>query len=300
MKNMILKTTFAMSLIGILIFIGSLALAITEEEIEPVTVDGDKVEYFQAEKKVVAEGNVSATYKDMKLTCRKATVYTDTKLVQAEGDVTLTHENGVFKGEKVTYNFETKKASLENLSMKEVGLWYGGAKTGQKYADKSYLIEDGYITTCDLEEPHYKLESKRIKIYLDDKIVAKNVILKVKNTPLMYLPYYSHPLNDNRPRVTIIPGHSSDWGYYLLTAWRYEIPSLGTGRIHLDQRQLKGFASGIDTNYTLPGDLGDGKLRLYYTHEHDKVPPGNIPAETWRERYRAQLKHKATFSGNYL
>lgn len=264
---------------------------------QPVTVDGDKVEYFREQKKVVAEGNVKATYKDMKLYCDKATVLTDKKVVYAEGNVKLIHQRGIFRGKKVKYNFKTKKAQVKNISMENVGPWYGKGKKGKKYSKHSYLVKDGYITTCNYENPHYKIESNEIKIYLGKKVVAKNIVMKVGNVPIMYLPRYTRSLKDERSIVRIVPGHSSDWGYYLLTSWRYNFSPIGNGRIHLDYRELKGLAQGFDLNYN---QLGNGKLRFYYTHEHDKVPPDNTPSDTWKERYRVQLRHKANFDNNSL
>ncbi len=296
MKVLKIKTVLAFFIL--LFILNGEVISKTNEELEPVVVDGETVEYFQSEKKVIATGNVIATYEDMKLTADKATVYTDTKIVHAQGNVVLKHKLGTFKAEKAEYNFTTDKATIIQPSMEEVGEWYGKAETGKKYNEDSYVLENGYITTCDLEKPHYRLQSKKVKVYLGDKIVARHVTLYIKNVPIMYFPYYSHPLNDNRPRVTIVPGHSSDWGYYLLTAWRYVLPSIGHGRIHLDQRELKGFASGFDLNYKKK--FGEGKFKFYYTHEHDKVPPNNIPSDTWKERYRVQLKNRSDISENTL
>jgi len=282
------------------------SLAFSQEETEPIIVDGDRVEYFQTEKKVVGEGNVVATYKDMKLSCDKVVIYTDKKIIHAEGNVILRHEQGVFKGEKVEFDLNSKKGTVLYPSMEGVGPWYAKGETGEKFSEKSYLIRGGYITTCDLEDPHYRFQAKRIKVYLGEKIVAKNIVFKVKGVPLIYLPYYVHSLVDNRPGGIIIPCHSSEWGYYLLTSWKYVLPSLDigdehldwSGRVYLDYRELKGYAQGFDTHYQFSDYLGEGKLKVYYTHEHDKVPPNSELSDTWKERYRVQLKHKKDFDNN--
>ena len=43
---------------------------------QPIEVNGDKVEYFQNEGRIVAEGNVEIIYGEVKLTCDRITVDT--------------------------------------------------------------------------------------------------------------------------------------------------------------------------------------------------------------------------------
>ena len=82
-----------------------LSLAQEETVKEPVIVNGDKVEFFSAEKKVVAEGNVIITQKDTKLVCDKVTVYSQTQDAIAEGNVHFYYDNGILEAEKFIYNF---------------------------------------------------------------------------------------------------------------------------------------------------------------------------------------------------
>src|SRR4030042_5401641 len=44
----------------------------------PIVVNGDKVEYFHEQKKVVGTGNVSIDYEDVKLPCKQFTCFLDT------------------------------------------------------------------------------------------------------------------------------------------------------------------------------------------------------------------------------
>ena len=55
----------------------------------PIVVNGDKVEYFHEQKKVIGTGNISIDYEDVKLTCKQVTVYLDTREAIAEGDVKI-------------------------------------------------------------------------------------------------------------------------------------------------------------------------------------------------------------------
>ncbi|KPK41155.1 MAG: hypothetical protein AMJ78_06280 [Omnitrophica WOR_2 bacterium SM23_29] len=283
-----------------LLILGSCLAAFAEEKKEPVVINGDVVEYLEGGKVATATGNVVVTYQDMKLTCKRAVFHVDTKEAYAEGDVVLTQGENYFKGEHVVYNFDTKTGTVLKTKGYIEPWFYVSGEKAEKVGDTEYHIKRGYITTCDEPHPHYRLQSKEIKVYLGEKVTAKHILFFLGDVPLLYMPYYSHPLNENRPRVTIIPGMSKEWGLFLLTAWRYYLNEDFKGRIHLDYREKKDFASGFDLFYGIP-NMGKGVLRTYYMNERSlqrkrawskwKDPENDLPTQE-QERFRVQLRHK--------
>lgn len=257
---------------------------------EPVVVKGDKVEYFHDQKKVSGVGNVSISYGDVMLTCDKITVYTDTKEALCEGNVKITQPGASMEGEKINYNFSAKRGYAV-ASEVQARPFYGGAGRVEQTGDKDFRLEKGYITTCDLEKPHYKIAAKKIEIFLDRKIVAKHIVFYVGEVPVLYLPIYVQPLGKKFPEVTIVPGRTSDWGYYALTAWRYYFNDDSKGFIHLDYREKKGLSEGADYQYKTK-DLGEGIGRVYYTHQDDALTitkKEDKPKNRWRIQYRHEL-----------
>jgi LPS-assembly protein len=279
-----------------LVFIASHLLSpgrvYAQGEKEPIIVNGDKVEYLYEEKKIVGVNNVSITYKNVVLTCDKITVQTDTKECIAEGNVLLTQGKNVIKGQKVHYNFDTKKGTIIASEVR-VPPWYGKGEGASKVDEKEYIMDEGYITTCNLPKPHYRVSARRIKLYIDDRVEAYHVFVFLGKVPIFYFPYYMHILSDKRPRVTVVPGRNSTWGYYVLTAWRYYLHEWSRGYIHLDWREKKGFGTGLDYKYKL-GYFGKGLARFYYTHEdHVKtLEEDSTQQDAGDDRWRFQLRHK--------
>ncbi|MDD5680136.1 MAG: LPS assembly protein LptD [Candidatus Omnitrophica bacterium] len=255
-----------------------------KESATPIIVNGDKVQYDYANKMVTGTGNVSITYKDVKLTCDTIVVNIDQKEGVAEGNVTLYQEGNTFTSDKVVYNFATKKGELDKGAM-NMPPWYGKAQLIEKVDDKLFVLRQSYITTCDLTQPHYRVEAKTIKIYLNDRVTAWHVFFLIGNVPVMYVPYYNHPLKDNMPQVDIVPGYDKDWGAYALTAWRYYFHPDSKGHIHLDYRTRRGLGTGVDYNYGLR-KFGKGYIRFYYTHD---LKPS---VETDDNRWRVQVRHR--------
>ena len=255
----------------------------------PVIVKGDKVEYFRDEKKVVGEGDVSISYGDVKLECDKIIVYTDTKEAICEGNVRISQPGASFESDKVNYNFSEKKGYAIESDIK-IKPFYGWAKRLEQKGEKQFEIERGYVTTCDLEKPHYRIQAKEVRIFLGRKIVAKHILFYVGNIPILYMPIYVQPLNEKFPEVTIVPGRTSDWGYYALTAWRYYLNDNAKGFINLDYREKKGLAEGIDYQFNTK-ELGSGMARFYYTRENDDLTINKTGEadNRWRIQYRHNL-----------
>lgn len=254
----------------------------------PIEVNGDHVEYFPKEKKITGVGNVSIDYGNIKLTCDKITVYTETKNVYAEGNVLLKSPAGEVKGKSVKYNFETKKGEILEIRLKS-GEWYAGGRKADIVSETSYVISDGYITSCDRENPHYKIISKSVTVTPDNKVVANNVLFKIGNVPIAYLPRYNYSLNGDWPTLDVIPGKKSKWGIFALTSYRYELDEENRLTLRIDERERWGLAEGLDYKYSL-GDLGKGILRTYYARHRDR--DRNEPMRAEEDRYRVQVRHR--------
>ena len=56
-------------------------------------------------------------------------------------------------------------------------------------------IDEGYLTTCDLDEPHYRMQARRMDIYVKDKAIVHDMKIYLGKVPVMYLPYYVQDLN---------------------------------------------------------------------------------------------------------
>ena len=260
-----------------------------ESKDEPVVVKGKKVEYLRNQNKVVGTGEVSITYGEVKLTCDKIIVYTDTKEAICEGNVKITQPGASMEGDKINYNFSEKKGHAAESKV-TIHPFYGKAGKLEQSGEKEFGLEKGYITTSDLEKPYYRIEAKEVRVFLEEKIVAKHILFYVGDIPVFYLPLYVQPLKGKYPDVTIVPGRTSDWGYYALTAWRYFLNDDSKGHVHLDYREKKGLAEGVDYSYNAK-ELGSGMAKFYYTHENDDlaIDRDGSPDDRWRIQYRHNI-----------
>jgi len=293
------RLTFLLVLLSVVILFSPLSFCEEEKEStivdkdkkkEPIVVDGDKVEFLSETKEIEAEGNVIISYQGSTLTCDKIKVNTQTKDALAEGHVKIVSQKGEISGEKVVYNFDKSEGEIINGEIK-ADPFYGKGESIERINANEFRVNKGYVTTCNLEHPHYRFQAKRIEVLPEQRVIARNVTFRVGRFPIFYIPKLVQRLDENRPRVSVVPGSSKDWGYFLLQAWRYDFNQYLNGRLHLDYREKKDFAWGVDNTFNT-ALLGKGLFRTYYTNErniqsrHIWDEPRNT---TERERFRIQL-----------
>ncbi|MBN2483571.1 MAG: LPS-assembly protein LptD [Candidatus Omnitrophica bacterium] len=242
---------------------GSVALA--QEKGIPVIVDGDQVRYLHDEGKVVAQGNVRMKYEDVTIYCDEAVYNTETHNAFIHGEVKVVSPKGVIYGKDAVYDFYRKQTKIDDIRM-ESPPTYGEAPEAFGESEDKYVIQSGYVTTCDYDRPHYRLRTKRIILYPKEKIVAKNVVFMLGNVPVFYLPSFTHSLKDKSYPFELSPGSSGEWGMYLLTRYRYNMNEENRGKIHLDFYERRGFGQGI-THKLETKDWGEALFNAYHIED---------------------------------
>jgi len=261
-----------------------------EKKDESIIVNGDIVEYSTDAKEVTATGNVSVIYKGSKLTCQKLTVNTLTKDAVAEGNARLDDTQGVVEGTKMKYNFQTKTGIIMDSQFR-ANPYFGKAEKTKKVSDNEFIAMRGYFTTCNYDNPHYRIKSRKINVFPDDKIQTKEDTFYVGRVPLFYVPQYNHSLKDPIMHVQLTPGKNKDWGVYTLSAWRYSLTENVSGRIYFDYRSRKGVAEGFGANYKSE-QFGKGDFKYYYTQERDHTLTKENRNPRIFQRYLIRWRHK--------
>ncbi|MFA4842556.1 MAG: hypothetical protein WC658_01805, partial [Candidatus Omnitrophota bacterium] len=261
-KFFILSVSFALCALPVFAL---LTYAEEPKKLEPIIINGDRVEYVTESKDFTATDNVEVIYKDTKLTCDKLTLNTETKDAVAEGNARLEEADGIIEGKKLIYNFNTKVGTIIDADFRS-NPYFGKAEQLNKVSDDEFITRRGYMTTCSYDNPHYRIKTRRMNFFPGDKVQTRDSIFYIGRVPLLCIPRYSHSLRDPMMHVQLMPGKSKDWGAYLLSAWRYNLTEDVSGRIYFDLRDKLGVAEGFGVNYkTL--DFGKGDFKLYYTHE---------------------------------
>jgi len=100
-------------------------------------------------------------------------------------------------GSKLVFNVDTKQGLIEDATTQYEQAYYRGRDLF-KEEEKVFYVENGRLTSCELEEPHFHFRSERMKLIHNDRVIARPVVFYVETLPVAIIPYYVFPLKRGR------------------------------------------------------------------------------------------------------
>ena len=169
--------------------------------------------------------NVQVNCNDIQLFADEAEIYRDADRVRASGNVVFVSGTNRISAERLDFNFRTKTgtffvasgiANLENRGIdrslfgtQEPDAYFWG-ETIEKLGPKKYRISKGGFTTCVQPTPRWEMVAGTVTLTLEKRAVLTNMLLKVKDVPVFYLPAMYYPINkEDRATGFLIPIYGS-------------------------------------------------------------------------------------------
>jgi LPS-assembly protein len=224
----------------------------------PVRIDCDDtrffaeyVEVFQDRNRVVATRNVLAVSPTSRISAERMEFDTRLKtgvFYNADGSASL--------GDRVDRSM---------FGTQEPDAMFRGREV-HKVGPKKYRIVGGAFTTCVQPTPRWELVSGSATLNLDDYALLKNSVFRVKNVPLLYLPIFYYPIQeDDRATGFLIPtyGTSTLRGQSLSNAFFWAISRSQDATILHDWFSKAGQQVGGEYRYIVgPGSSGNLRTSL--------------------------------------
>ena len=216
---------------------------------EKVVYEAETVDYTVSDRVVDLLGETTLDYGALTLTCGKVRFYAERRYLDAEDHPVLVERTGSGQrevvGRHMDYNLDSREGTIADGRTK--------AEDGFIYADKlrqigegQFLARTGNFTTCDLaekgEKPHFHFTSKRMRIYMNDKVVAKPVTLYIRDIPIFAIPFYVFSIRRGRQSGFLTPDF--DFG-------------LGSGTGHFFRNLGYYWAASDYYDFTLRADYQD-------------------------------------------
>jgi lipopolysaccharide assembly outer membrane protein LptD (OstA) len=220
---------------------------------------------------------------------------TDTTGVKLRDTPVMNEGAEVYNGEKVMYNFRSQKGKIiVGTTAMDNGFYRGDAI--KKIADKTLFVHNGRFTSCDSEHPHFYFASPKMKVYVQDHIVAEPIIFYVADVPVFMLPFGAFPNESGRRSGIIGPafGNDAQHGRYL-THWGY----------YWAMNDYMDFATTFDW-YARGGIRNNSNFRYNKRYEYSgtivtsygAIRTGDFgdPGLSESRDYRAYISHQQTFN----
>ena len=227
-------------------------------------------------------------------------VYDDKKLLVATGNVSFTTAEGQINADRIEFNLADGTATFHHASgimtfpkanraefgNQEPDVYFWGELI-EKRGPRSYVVTRGDFTTCVQPTPRWELGSAKFIINLDDYVVARNTVLRVKGVPMLFLPVMYYPMHkDGRSTGFLMPnfGTSTFRGTALSNGFFWAISRSQDATFFHDWFTRTG--TGVGAEYRCLSGIGSGGvIRAYRLNQHQTVFEQNnstttLPSQT--------------------
>jgi LPS-assembly protein len=214
----------------------------------------DNVEYFSDTNRLVATGNVLVIETDHQIAADRADFNAKTRLgtfYNARGFAALGATTDVS-------TFGTLDPDVQ---------FYG--ETLEKTGEDTYVITNGGFTSCAQANPRWEMTSGSLKLRVDHYALLRNMVLKVKGVPAIYLPIMYYPLSkENRNTGFLMPSYGSSTvkGQTISNAFFWAIDRSQDATILHDWYSKTGQSIAGEYRYVSIG--GAGNMRADFLNEH--------------------------------
>lgn len=146
-----------------------------------VTVAIGKVEVFDGETLIIAD---------------RITYNNATSDVLAEGNVYLVEQGQRLAGDVLEFNYKTRRGVMRNPTAFTNATPDGtmvviDAKRADKTGEDTYNLDNAILTACQEKTPKWTFTARRARIRLDHRAKVYNAFFRIKNIPVLWVPYAS-------------------------------------------------------------------------------------------------------------
>jgi lipopolysaccharide assembly outer membrane protein LptD (OstA) len=230
--------------------------------------DGTRVfaeEIHWDDKTVFAKGNVVVIQDGLRLTADRMEMDRVTRL-------------GTFYVVSGTARLTDKPVQGSQFGTLEPEVSFHAAKL-ERLGPKSYRMTDGWFSTCVQANPRWDIRGSSGSVILDERVLLRNALLRVKGVPVIYLPFLYYPLGeDDRSTGFLIPTYSTSSlrGHGVSNAFFWALGRSHDATFYHDYFSKTG--QGVAAQYrfmTAPGSSGEISVNMMDEKEQ-RDPNGNL------------------------
>jgi LPS-assembly protein len=213
--------------------------------------------YTEEGRRIEASGGVELSYEGYDIRAEKVVGDKETQVFVLQGKASIEGNETQIEGETIEVDFRRRVFRYLNATAMIPPSQIGGEMRGNLYVSgqgglgtsREVRTERGSLTTCDLENPHFRLKARDILVVPEKYARLRDVELTVLGASILKLPFLIIPLTRDAQRYWPEFGQSPDEGYYLKA--KFGTPLRGQDYLdhRLDLMEKKGVGFGTDWIY---------------------------------------------------
>ncbi|MEO8504730.1 MAG: LPS assembly protein LptD, partial [Acidobacteriota bacterium] len=223
---------------------------------------------YQRDDFATASGSVEIKYEDYDIKADSVTVDLGKKLATAVGHVVIDQGARRLTGDQAMFDLETKTGILQQASAYLEPDYYFSGTTIRKTGDDTYEVEHGTFTSCKGDSPAWSFRMSHANVRVEGYAHIKNLSLRVKKAPVLYLPYLVWPVKKERASGLLVPqfGYTNLRGGYLGLSY-YQVLGRSYDTTLLIDGYEKGYYGFGDEFRYQPSAGTKGLFRGYVVHD---------------------------------
>jgi len=217
---------------------------------ERQTVEGE-----EGSRVIVHTGNVDVHYGIYRLQADKITIYEATNIMDAEGSVVFDQgDDQRITGASAKWNYKTKLGTFEDSTgftnqTNDGTVIYFTAERVERRSLQEVIVTKGQFTACEEAVPKWSFTADEASIKINDRIKLKNGKFRIKDIPLVPIPYASIPIKErDRASGFLTPtfGFSGDKGFRFSGAYYKTLGRSADVTFRADLYTSRGIGYGMD------------------------------------------------------
>ena len=270
----------------------------------PWQVTADSLFYDQEADHYVAKGHVVVVKKKMRLSGDFVQLNHKTGQALAIGNAVLSDGEDILTGERIRFDLknETGSAYHGTVFLKQNHFYIRGDKI-QKTGEKTYSAQSASISTCDGENPDWKVTARNVSVALEGYGSAIHSTLWLKKVPVLYTPYFIFPAKTKRqsgflpPRLRVSDRKGTEYEQ----PYFWAINDNSDATLYLDHMDRRGEKFGLEYRYVL-SHLSKGALMGDFLNDRQADDGTEDSSDRWgykddvylrpnHDRYWFRMKH---------
>ncbi len=205
-----------------------------DNELPPAISDGSLIlnagngEFDSDTQQVIISNGIDVRYENIWLQAENGIYNQLQALIELEGNIRLRQSGLAIGASRASFN--QSDASAELLDTSYVLFEQAARGTAEEIifrnADGSLSIIEGSYTVCEPGDNSWLLVGQNIELNQQTgRGVARNVVLRIKDIPVLPIPYISFPINDTRSSGWLYPsiGNTQEGGFEISSPYYFNL-----------------------------------------------------------------------------
>jgi Tat protein translocase TatC len=268
----------------------------------------DSATVFVGEERVLLQGEALTERFGSMLEADTIMYQRNSCVLDAHGQPHLFDKDQVLVGEGIRYDTCRRRGVVEDAFTNFTEgstVWFLRGNVAQDSSSSRIYAGSSEITSCDLPTPHYHFSAGEMKWISKNVLVARPVVLYVRDVPILWLPFIFQDVRPGRRSGILVPQFGLNDLVRPTRTYNRQITNIGYYWAPNDYIDLTGRLDWFANRYVQYGVAGQYRwLNRFITgsaafNEQRQVGGGSALTLRWDHRQEFNLSTSLNFNLNY-